>query len=449
MKMVRNGRLRKLHRSEWPHFLNRLAPPSLWQQFLAQMPRSTDARTRWSPKSTLLCWVMLGWSLQTQLTQRFQEARQTLTRAYYRRRRCGETYQGLVQATRRFGPELFTRFWAALRSTIPRRVGSAWTWAGWTVFAVDGSRIQAPRTRANERSLRRSGRSKSHPQWWITRLIHLPTRMMWDWRQGPGNSSEREHLRSMIPSLPPQSLLVADIGFGGFGQLKRLCRSGVSFLVRCGRGTTLLVEGTRQRLERRGDVRYVYLWPKNRRRKAPLRLRLIVLKRGRRRVYLLTNVLEPTRLSRRTAGQFYQARWQIEVEYRGLKQTLGHHHVLARTPRVGSMELAAYVLAMALLLLQGALMMGAKVARLSLAAAVWLIRQTLEALRHDESCRALLRKFCEALQDDYLRHAPKRARDWARKKTDPPPRPPKLRRPNRREKRMIHSFWPTHGRAVT
>ena len=197
MKMVRNGRLRKLHRSEWPHFLNRLAPPSLWQQFLAQMPRSTDARTRWSPKSTLLCWVMLGWSLQTQLTQRFQEARQTLTRAYYRRRRCGETYQGLVQATRRFGPELFTRFWAALRSTIPRRVGSAWTWAGWTVFAVDGSRIQAPRTRANERSLRRSGRSKSHPQWWITRLIHLPTRMMWDWRQGPGNSSEREHLRSM------------------------------------------------------------------------------------------------------------------------------------------------------------------------------------------------------------------------------------------------------------
>ncbi len=115
MRIVREGRLRKLHRCEWSGFLNRLVPPSLGPSFLGQMPRSSDAQTRGSPTSALLWWVMLGWSLQTQLARRFQEARQTLTRAYSRRRRCGGTHQAWLQATRRFGPDLFTRFWASLR----------------------------------------------------------------------------------------------------------------------------------------------------------------------------------------------------------------------------------------------------------------------------------------------------------------------------------------------
>jgi len=55
-------------------------------------------------------------------------------------------------------------------------------------------------------------------------------------------------------------------------------------------------------------------WPGNRRRKKPLlRLRLIVLKRGGKRVYLLTNVLDSTRLSRPMASKVYTARWGIEI----------------------------------------------------------------------------------------------------------------------------------------
>jgi hypothetical protein len=210
-------------------------------------------------------------------------------------------------------------------------------------FAVDGSRIDASRTRRNEKALGKAARDKSHPQWWITRLIHLPTKMMWDWQQGPGTSSERAHLREMIPSLPKGSLrtlpprsartTVGDIGFGGFDLLWELSSGQVAFVIRCGGNSTLLVTHPRQGIERKGDVRYVYLWPKNRLRKKPLRLRLMVLKDHGKRVYLLTNVMETTRLSRRMAGEFYRARWGIEVEYRGLKQTLGSAKGgLARTP---------------------------------------------------------------------------------------------------------------------
>ena len=339
---------------------------------------------------------------------------------FYRRRRCGGSYQGLTPATQRVGPALFHHFWTLLRGTIPKRVKSAWTWYGWTVFAVDGSRINASRTRRNEWALGIAARDKSHPQWWITRLIHLPTRLMWAWRQGPGNSSERAHLREMVPSLPKSSLLVGDIGFGGFDLLGQLSNAQVAIVIRCGGCNTLLVEHTRQEIERRGEVRDVYLWPKNRRRHQPLRLRLIVLKHQGKRVYVLTNVLEPTRLSRSMTGEFYRARWAIEVEYRGLKQTLGRRKVLARTPGPGAMELAANILAMALLLLYAALALGAKVIRLSLAAALRVIHRAIENLRHDEACASLLRHLRQAVGDSYKRHSSKKARDWPHKKDERP-----------------------------
>ena len=439
MRMAREGRLRKPVGRDCPGFLRRVVPDRLWQRLNQAVDNTDDSRVRWSPKLIVLCWIVMGWSIQGQLTERFREGIEVLGRMFYRRRRCGDTYQGLNRATERIGLTVFSSFWGCLRQTIPERVGTAWTWCGWTVFAVDGSRIDTPRTRRNERALGKSGREKTQPQWWITRLIQLPTKMMWDWRQGPGHSSERAHLREMIPSLPLGSLLVADAGFGGFDLLWQLANASVDFLVRCGGNTTLLIEETRQRIERRGESRYVYLWPKNRRRRKPLCLRLIVLKRNGKRVYLLTNVLESTRLSRRTAGELYRARWDIEVEFRSLKQTLARRKLLAKTPEPGARELAANILALALLLLYAALVMGAKVARLSVAQGLRAIRRALECLRHGYSCVGLAEQLQSALGDEYVRRSSKRARDWPHKKKERSPGPPMLRKLTKRENTRVQA----------
>lgn len=404
-----------------------------------------DPRTRWSPKLVLLCWVMMSWSVQGPLIERFREGRETLSKLFLPRRRPGESYQGLTKATQRYGVDLFHKFWVRLRRTIPRRVGEAWDWYGWHVFAVDGSRVDAPRTVRNEEKSGKSTRNKSHPTWWITRLIHLPTRMMWDWRQGPGDSSERAHMREMIAELPQRSLLVGDIGFGRFDFLWALTKSQVAFVIRGGGNSTLLVEETRQRLERRGDVRWVYLWPMHRRRIKPLRLRLIVVKQKGKPLYLLTNVTDPTRLSRRMAGEFYRARWSIEVEFRGLKQTMGHRKVLARTPEPGEMELAANLVGMARLLLHGAVVMGARVTRLSLAKALRAIRKAIEAIRHGASCHWLHRALREAVFDEYERRKPKQARDRPHKQRRDPPGPPKLHRLARTERSRIQKLVMQHG----
>ena len=441
MIVAREGRIGKLHRQDWPGFVRRMIPDQVWQGFSRRVGGRGDPRIRWSAKYVVLCWAVIGWSLQAQLTRRFQEGGELLAQLFPRRRRPGESYQGLTQATHRVGLQVAHQFWCRLRETIPRRLGPLWRWYGWTVMAVDGSRVEAPRTRANQRALKRAGRQKTGPQWYITWAIHLPSDLIWDWRCGPGTSSERSHWRSMIADLPAATLAVADSGFGGFDLLNQLCRANVDFLVRCTSNTTLLVEGTRQEIERAGGCRYVYLWPLNYRCRRPLRLRLIVLKRHGRRVYLLTNVMDTHRLSRPMARELYAARWDVEVEYRGLKQTMARRKVLADSPGPGAMELAGNILALALLMLHGALVLGAKAARLSVAAALGVIRDAIEAVRHGESTRWWRQDMRAAVKDEYERSGCKRARDFPAKKKETPPEPAKLRRPTRTEKLRMEACF--------
>ena len=438
--MATEGRVRKVNPRDWPGFMRRVVPPAVWQAFLGSLVVRGDPRVRWTPKYVLLCWLAMGWSVQRHLNDRFREGRELLAALFARRHRPGGSYWGLVKATQRLGVETLACFWAGLRREVPKRLQPLWTWGGWTVLAVDGSRVDAPRTRANERGLGRAGREKTGPQWWVTWLIHLPSGLIWDWRQGPGSSSEREHLRQMLPALPPHPLLVADAGFGGFDLWWELLHSGVDFLIRCVSNTTLLSGVSWSWIERRGQHSLVYLWPQNRRRQMPLRLRLIVLKRHGQRVYLLTNVLESERLPRALAGQLYAARWGVETDYRALKQTLDRRRILAETPAVGALELAGNILALALLMLQAAVAQGARVARMGVAAALRIVRRALECTRWRRSSGWFGAALRVALRDDFRRRRSKRARDWPHKKKDPLPGPPNLRSPTQREKACIQAL---------
>ncbi len=441
MKMAMEGRSGKCFRQDFPRLLNRVIPPHVWQAFGRQVSDVRREGTRWSPKYAVLCWVLVGWSLQQQLTERFRESWDVLARLFFRRRRPGRSYQGLVKATACWGEPLFRQFWACVRTTFPDYVKQRWQWYGWVVLTMDGSRIDTARTRANEQTPGVAGRHKTHPQWWVTTIVHLPTNLLWDWRQGPGVSSETSHLRQMLPALPASTLLVGDVGFCNFDLLWDLGGRGIDFLIRTASNTTLLTDATRSHIERVGEHSQVYFYPVRRRGLPPLRLRLIVLKRGGKRVYLLTNVMESTRLSRAMASELYRARWGIEVGYRSLKQTLARRKVLARTPQAGGMELAGSLLALGLLMLQAALVQGIQVVRFSVSQGLRLLRTALEAVRYGTSTTWLSKRLRTAWQDTYQRQRPKRARDWPHKKKGKPPNPPCLRRPTDRERTMIDLFW--------
>ena len=119
-----------------------------------------------------------------------------------------------------------------------------------------------------------------------------------------------------------------------------------------------------------------------------------------------------------------------------------------RTPEPGALELATSIVAMALLLLYGALALGKEVNRLSLAKAIRAIRKAMQALRHGAFCATLLHALRDAVTDRYKRHSSKRARDWPHKKNERPSSPPELRRLLARQKTRIQGLWMTYQEAL-
>lgn len=425
MSMAKDGRICKPGVGDWPDLLRRLCPADFWRGWLSTVGRRGDVRTHWCPKYVVLAWVLIGWAAPNGLQQRFELARRTLAGLFARRRRPGRSVQGLTKRTDRLGVDALHGFWLHLRDALAKRLGRSWLYSGWQVFAVDGSRVDAPRTKANEKALGCAGREKSGPQWWVTTLVHMPSRLLWDWRYGPGGDDERRHLREMLDSLPRGALLVADAAYVGYDLLLRLLAADVHFLIRCGGNARLRVYDAKP-IKRLGCDARVYLWPAARAREWPLELRLITLKRGGRRMCLLTSVRDSTALPRRLAGELYAMRWGTELNFRALKQTLERRKLLARSPQVGVMELIGNLLALGLLQAHAALLLGAKMVRMSVAGWLHLLRRATEALRAGRPTHWLRRAAKAAVQDNYVRKRRKDSREYPRKKHDSPPNPPQI-----------------------
>ena len=85
----------------------------------------------------------------------------------------------------------------------------------------------------------------------------------------------------------------------------------------------------------------------------PLRLRLIRVGKGKRCVYLLTNVLQDRRLSGKSAGKIYRLRWGAEIFYRAFKRTLGFVKLKSRTGARGRVELEWALVACLIMTLMG------------------------------------------------------------------------------------------------
>jgi hypothetical protein len=304
--------------------------------------------------------------------------------------------------------------------------GPSWRRGRWLAFAVDGTRIPAPHTAANEAALGRAGKDKSAPQVLLTVLWHMGLGLPRDDRVGPGTASERAHLGRMAAGLPPGALVVADAGLVGYVLCRRLLRRGRHFLLRVGGNITLL-KGLGYDHERRDGL--VYLWPRDLRRGRPLVLRLIVLPGGVQDVCLRTDVLDPAALTDEEAGTLYGMRWGEEVSFRSYKQTLQRRALLSRTGGACLVEARWTLLGLWLLGLMTVARLiraGADPLRLSVARARDAVRRALRGRRARRGPRGLDGELRAAARDGYARRGSKAARDDPRKKRTKPPGPPRI-----------------------
>jgi len=404
------------------------------------------AAVRWSVQFLVYQAVLMAYDSSATLQDRFTHARQALVEMFPSRRRPGRTYQGFIKALKQLPLALVDRLGEHLRKRHKHVAGRHWQLLGWIPFACDGSRVEVPRTQANEAAFGCAGRKKTGPQLALTALYHMGTGLPWAWRTGPGTDAERGHLRSMLATLPLGALLVADAGFTGYDLLRTLSEQGLSFLIRVGANVTLLKD---LGLEVTVDGDTVWLWPQNKRDEQPLKLRLIRLKRGSGspgEMCLLTNVFDRERLSDETAAGFYQMRWGVEVFFRSFKQTLQQRKMRSQAPEAAMLELHWALVA---LLLLGLMSVESLVAeghdplQLSVATALRVVRQSMRTPR-TWRCRGDLRMLlAQALKDGYRRRSSKKARDWPHKKRESPPGVPKIRKATRNERSSAQRIYET------
>ena len=298
-------------------------PPA--RQLFPHLPVRGNAD--WTPQRLTWISVLLGWDEGQTLAARWEHAGR-VAREFHPHWRLGTSYSGFTRAAVRQTPALAEALKRRLRRQMRESAGARWRRGRWPAFAVDGTRIEAPHTAANEADLGCAGRDKAAPQVFLTALWHMGMGLPWDYRVGPGTDSERTHMEQMAGDLPPGSLVVADAGFVGYGLCLRLLRRGHHFLLRVGGNITPLRALGYYHEERDG---LVDLWPQRRRRCRPLVLRLIVLRHGKQDVYLLTDALAPGSLGDAEAAGLFGMRWGEEVFFRSYKQTLGRRRLLSRT----------------------------------------------------------------------------------------------------------------------
>jgi hypothetical protein len=403
----------------------------------------------WTPWGLVFAAILWAWSDQNTLTRRAGQARTIVNATGVQSAVPAKSYQAFLKILRTWTKALSQALMAAFRMRMQTCLAARFRVHGFALFGVDGSRNELPRTASNQRRFAppKAKRSKTpvgpdtcrarakqrqaqqardaaakkanSPQLWLTTLFHLATGLPWDWRLGPSNSSERGHLLEMIAALVAGSLVVADAGFVGYALWQALHAAGHHFVIRVGANVKLLEGlGRCQKKPKKGQV---YLWPHEAMEKGlpPLVLRLVTVRDGAETIYLVTSVLDATRLSDEAIREIYRMRWGIELFYRHFKQTYERSKLRSRTAEHVELEATWSLLGLWAMMLATEVELLAKdvpAHKISVAGMLHAFRTAMREYKcppdPGESLNELLSR---AVIDSYTR-ANKTSRDYPRKK---------------------------------
>jgi Transposase DDE domain len=439
-------RARHLRRLQTPQsliqYLRQFLTPQVAKQARAAVPRGR-ALPRWDLQPLLIIALAMTWAAGDSQAEKFETARGFYVAAYDARKRPGQTLQGFQKALSRIPLRSLKAFAAGVRDQIRRRSAERLLVDGLEPMGCDGSRLECPRSAELEARLRQAGKDDSAPTVWVTAFVHLATGLLWSWQLGPGTADERVHLRRLLETLSPTALIVADAAYMGYELVWAIVQTRRSFLLRMSSKVDLYT--TEQEVLTTWSEGVVYYWPRyiQKKGKPPLPCRLIRVPAtgaAKRDVWLLTDILDPARLSVATAGKFYRWRWRNEGVFRTYKRTINKLKLSSRTVRLVHREAEVSLLALQILLAHADLALRPKH---SAGAPAISPRKVLIEIRRElkgteERARGRYHQRLQGCRADGRRQtSPKASREWPRRKPHKPPGPPVLHTLTEEQKALL------------
>jgi hypothetical protein len=287
-------------------------------------------------------------------------------------------------------------------------------WHGHRTFLVDGSSVSMPDTPSLQKAFGQPGNQKpgcGFPVMHLLAMFHAASGLLLNVVGAPLRTHDMSRIGQVHPDLDEGDVLVGDRAFCSFAHLALLAASKVFGVFRVHQKQIVDFRPHRRtasrRSRRRGerglptsrwlkrlgrhDQLVEYAKPKQRpdwlseEAFAALpetiqvrELRYKISERGRRtrEVTLATTLLDPKRYPATDLAELYGQRWQIETNFRHLKQTLRMDVLRCQTVEGVNKELAMYALVynlIRLVMLEAAKRQGVEIARISFVDAVrWL-----------------------------------------------------------------------------
>lgn len=378
-------------------FFNLLTSPQLLEVTEAQLP---EHRERLYPPTVTLSMFMMqalnadsscqhavnGWS-----AQRLQDglsAPGVSTGAYCKARE--RLPQAMVSALVRHSGE-------CVSALAPK----AWGWRGRSVKLLDGTTVSMPDSAANQARYPQSSRQTvgvGFPLARMAAVICLSTGAVCDAAMGSykgKGGSELALLRQLYQAFRPGDIALGDALYCNYFLIVALQQRGVDVLFeqQGGRITDF------RRGERLGQRDHRVYWPRPRRPQwmtqaqydaLPPHLALRETQVAGR--VLVTTLLEHRQVAKPALSALYQRRWQVELDLRNIKVTLGMDILHCRTPAMNEKQLWVTLLAynlIRLLMAQAALQTNRQPRQLSFKHTLqlwtcWVVRGLLDDPSHTD-----------------------------------------------------------------
>jgi hypothetical protein len=329
--------------------------------------------------------------------------------------RVDEGTSAYVQARQRLPKERLEKALTHTARTADQRVGPQGLLQDRPVKVVDCSTVQLPDTPKNQKRYPQPSGQKpgcGFPLIKFLALFSLSSGAILRVAMGHWKNHDLRLLHGLWEALEKGDILLGDRAYGEYITLASLPARGVDVVARLHGARHV---DYRKALQRLGRHDALFQWHKGCQQSEILRVkqwkqvpaqitvRLLcfdaVIRRRKKRVILVTTLLDPVAYPAHQLIGLYARRWPLELALRHLKTTMGMELLRCQSPDMAEKELLAYLVAYNMircLMAQAVAQAGVQMDRLSFKGTVDAVRQYTPALCRARS-KAQRQQICDAL----------------------------------------------------
>ena len=314
---------------------------------------------------------------------------------------CSTKTGGYCKARQRLPLEMVSGMALTTGRLIAGKVPAKWHWRGRPVRLVDGTTVTLPDTPANQATYPQQRKQKPGLGFPICRIVGITclasgallNAAMGNYK-GKGGS-EQTLLRTLLDTLEVDDLLMGDAFYASYFLLADLCSRGVDGVFEQHGGRKCSTDFRRGRKLGSRDHQVILEKPTHRpewmsvEQYESVTDTLTVREVDVGGKVLVTTLLCPKTTPKIALKALYKRRWQVELDIRNIKTTLGMETLSCKTPQMGEKEMWAYLLAynlIRLIMLQSALLADVLPRTLSFKHTLQLWLAGGEALSYADEC---------------------------------------------------------------